>query len=290
MKKKIFAGVLAGAMALSLVACGQAGTVPTENPDVNAAVDETVNKIDEALNELAEDLSSVGEDTTSTDETTTDDAASGVMTYADYVAAELDSEVTVDCYVQDCQSWWDNKITVYAADEDGAYFIYNMACTEEQAQDVIGGAHIRVTGYKTEWEGEVEIADATFEKVDDETFFATPVDVTAALGTEEIADYMNQLVTFTGLKVAPSIDADGNEAAFLYSWNGSGTQGDDVYFNVEDANGNVYQFCIESYLRGAETDVYQAAEALEIGQEINCEGFLYWYGGINPHIIEIYDL
>ena len=49
------------------------------------------------------------------------------ITHADYVAAELDSAVTVETFVQDTQSWWDNAITVYAQSPDGAYFIYNMA-------------------------------------------------------------------------------------------------------------------------------------------------------------------
>ena len=48
----------------------------------------------------------------------------GVMTYAEYAAAALDAEVVIECYVQATQSWWDNKITVYAADQEGAYFLY----------------------------------------------------------------------------------------------------------------------------------------------------------------------
>ena len=44
----------------------------------------------------------------------------GVMTYAEYAAAALDAEVVIEAYVQATQSWWDNKITVYAQDKDGA--------------------------------------------------------------------------------------------------------------------------------------------------------------------------
>ncbi|MBQ0010597.1 MAG: hypothetical protein KBS76_05820, partial [Ruminococcus sp.] len=55
----------------------------------------------------------------------------GVMTYDEYVAAELDSKVVIETYVQAKQSWWDNKATVYSQDKDGAYFLYNMACSEE---------------------------------------------------------------------------------------------------------------------------------------------------------------
>ena len=36
----------------------------------------------------------------------------------------LDSEVTVETYVQAKQSWWEDKATVYTQDKDGAYFVY----------------------------------------------------------------------------------------------------------------------------------------------------------------------
>ena len=67
----------------------------------------------------------------------------GVMTYAEYAAAALDTEVVVECYVQGHQSWWDNKITVYAQDGEGGYFMYEMACSEEDAAKLeIGRAHV----------------------------------------------------------------------------------------------------------------------------------------------------
>ena len=69
--------------------------------------------------------------TTTTPSTPTFDPSAkseGTMTYAEYAAADLDSEVVVECFVQAHQSWWDNKITVYAADPDGAYFMYEMTC------------------------------------------------------------------------------------------------------------------------------------------------------------------
>ena len=87
----------------------------------------------------------------------------GVMTYAEYVAAELDSKVVVETYVQAKQSWWEDKATVYTQDKDGAYFIYNMACSEADYAKLNVGTKIKVTGTKSEWSGEIEIVDATFE-------------------------------------------------------------------------------------------------------------------------------
>ena len=34
--------------------------------------------------------------------------AEGTMTYAEYAAAALEAPVTVECFVQGNQSWWDN--------------------------------------------------------------------------------------------------------------------------------------------------------------------------------------
>ena len=175
---------------------------------------------------------------------------------------------------------------IYAQDEDGAYFLYNMACSEEDYEKLVPGATIQVTGYKTEWSGEVEIIDATFEFVDGE-FIAEPFDATELLGKDELIDHQNQLATFKGLTVEPAgKDADGNDVAFLYNWDGSGSEGDDLYFNVS-YNGQTYSFVVESYLCDASSDVYAAVKALEIGQTIDAEGFLYWYEGVNPHITSV---
>jgi len=209
----------------------------------------------------------------------------GVMTYAEYVAAELDTPVVIETYVQAKQSWWDNKATVYTQDRDGAYFLYNMACSEADYAKLTVGTKIKVTGTKSAWSGEVEIIDATFE-IESGNFVASPVDVTALLGTDQLIDHQNQFVSFKGMKVEASTDADGNQAAFLYSYDGSGEEGSDLYFKVS-YNGTTYTFTVESYLCDASTDVYKAVKALNVGDTIDMEGFLYWYNGVNPHITSV---
>ena len=42
------------------------------------------------------------------------DETAAVMTHDEYVAAELETEVTVETYVQAHQSWWNDQITIYA--------------------------------------------------------------------------------------------------------------------------------------------------------------------------------
>ena len=208
------------------------------------------------------------------------------MTYADYIAADLDTEVTVETYVQAKQSWWEDKATLYTQNEDGAFFIYNCACSEADYELLVPGTKIIVTGYKSEWSGEVEIVDATFEIVEADPFIAEAADVTELLGTDELAAHMNEFVAFKGMTVEASKDADGNDVAFLYNWDGSGEKGNDLYFNVS-VNGATYNFTVESYLCGADTEVYQAVENLAIGDVIDMEGFLYWYEGANPHTTSV---
>lgn len=215
--------------------------------------------------------------------------AEGAMSYADYAAAELDTEVTVTAYVQAHQSWWDGKVTIYAADPDGAYFLYEVPMSEEDAKKLVPGAKFTATGYKSEWSGEVEIADiSNFQFIEDgDTFVAEPVDVTDLLGTDALIEKMNQLVTFKGMTVEPStIEGDETQHAFLYSWDGSGEEGSDLYFNVS-RDGATYTFTVESYLCGPGTDVYEAVKALNVGDVVDLEGFLYWYNGANPHITAV---
>ena len=204
-----------------------------------------------------------------------------VMTHEEYVAAELDTAVTIETYVQATQAWWDGKITVYAQSQDGAYFIYNMTCAEEDAAKLIPGTKIRVKGYKAEWSGEVEVIDATFEIIEGEPFIAEAEDVTAKLGTDELINCQNELVAFKGMTVE-AYDETG--AAFAYK--NAENKTDDLYFKVSK-DGVTYEFCVEYYLCNENTDVYKAVENLKVGDVIDLEGFLYWYNGANPHITKV---
>lgn len=268
-------------LALLLAACALLGLLAgcSASPD-----EETLARIDDmaARVEAAEEKLS----TLEAEKAAAEEAAAAIMTHEEYMAADIDSPVTVETYVQATQSWWEDQITVYAQSEDGAYFIYNMACPEADADKLVPGTHIRVSGYKAEWSGEIEIADASFEIIDGDGFIAEPEDVTALLGSDKLIDHQNEFVSFTGLTVVASEAADGSDAAFLYNWDGSGEDGNDLYFNVS-LNDEVYTFTVESYLCGAGTEVYEAVKSLKIGDTVDMEGFLYWYEGVNPHITSV---
>lgn len=294
--KKLTAAFLACAMVFSMTACAGGNATESKETQVQSQESETVQAVEseesvESETPAQEAESSSADETTAADETTGEAAegsTAGVMSYEEYMAAEVDTEVTVEAYVQAKQSWWEDKATVYAQSPDGAYFFYNMVCSEEDYEKLVPGTKIQVTGYKAEWSGEVEIMDGTFEFVEGgDTYVAEPMDVTELLGTEELINHQNKLVEFKGMTVeAAGQDENGNDVAYLYNWDGSGTEGDDLYFNVS-YNGQTYTFVVESYLCDSTSEVYAAVKNLQIGQTIDMEGFLYWYEGVNPHITSV---
>ena len=216
-----------------------------------------------------------------------------VMTYDEFAAIEVveggeQIAVVVDCYIAAVESWYNGACHIYALCEEGGYYIYGYECTEDEAAALVPGMKIRVSGFKTVWSGEVEIVDATIEVLEGTAPEFTVDDVTALVGTEELAKHMNDLVAFKGMTVVASKDANGNEAAFLYKWDGSGSQGSDLYFNVAIGE-TVYTFTVNVYMvgTGVDSEVYKAVEALKIGDVIDIEGFLYWYNGAQTHVTAV---
>ena len=259
--KKIIAMLLVLTMVLSFAACAKTEAPATEAPAVEAPATEA--PVDTAPAAEEEGILDGGADI----------AVDAVLTHEEFMAAELESVVCVETYVQGHQSWWDNKITVYCQSEDGAYFLYELQCSEEDAAKLVPGTKIRVTGDKAEWAGEVEIMNGTFEFVEAEPYIAEALDVTELLGTDELINHQNEFVSFTGMTVE----------AIEYK---NGEPGDDIYVTVSK-DGASYSFCVEVYLTGPETEVYATVGTLNVGDLVNVEGFLYWYEGVNPHITAI---
>jgi hypothetical protein len=219
-----------------------------------------------------------------TNEEAPDVKGEGVMTHAEYAAAAKNDKVVVETYVQAKQGWWDNKAVLYTQDKEGAYFIYNIAMSEDEYNKLTPGTKIKVTGYKTDFEGmqEIDGTDATYEILEG-NYVAPAKDVTALLASEDLIKHQGEFVAFKGMTVEKANDAGD---AFMYKWNGSGQDGDDLYFNVS-VDGKTYSFTVESYLCGQGTEVYEAVKQLKVGDKIDMEGFLYWYQGVNPHITKV---
>lgn len=212
-----------------------------------------------------------GETTTTTTEKKPDEVT--VLTWSEFMQTEDDAPIVIEGYVQGKQSWWADKCSLYLQDENGGYFVYELTCSEEDYARLTVGTKIRVTGYKTSWADLHEVASgATFEIVDG-SYVAEPVDLTDKLGTEELFNYQTTLVEFKGLTVV-SIEYK------------NGAPGDDIYVTVS-YNGAEYDFCVERYLTGPETEVYTTVGALVAGDVIDVVGFAYWYNGINTHITNV---
>lgn len=242
---------------LLAVACVACDTTPNVSDDDSSAADNSDESSDAVSDESVNDNS---------------DESVEVMTYAEFVAAELNTLVCVETYVQAKQSWYENKAVFYTQNEEGAYFLYDMPCTEEEYNELTVGTKIRVTGYKAEWSGEIEIIEATFEVLEG-SYVAEPTDVTDLLGTDELIEKQNMLVSFNDLTIEK----------IEYR---NGEPGDDIYVTVSKDGAN-YEFCVERYLTDPETDVYKAFADLAQGDVVDIEGFLYWYSGVNTHITSV---
>ena len=278
--KKITALLLTFVLVMACVGCGKDEDPSSGESSTGSVESSEGTEPVESGSESTEPVESGSESTESGEA-----GSEGVLTHEEYMAAAVDTEVVIEAYVQAKQSWWEDKATIHAQDEDGAYFLYNMVCSEEDYAKLTPGTKIRATGFKAEWAGEIEIMEGTFEILEG-NYIAEAEDVTALLGSEDLIDLQNKFVAFKGMTVEASKDPDGNEVAFLYNYDGSGQEGDDLYFNVS-VNGATYTFTVESYLCDKDSDVYAAVKALNIGDKIDMEGFLYWYEGVNPHITSV---
>ena len=216
-------------------------------------------------------------------ETETQAPASTAMSHAEYLAAAQDAPVEIECYVQATQSWWDNKIVIYAQDKTGGYFAYNVSCTEAEAAKLVPGTKININGFKTFYKGMPEVADgATLTIIEGaDTYIAEAVDMTDLLGKQELVDKAGMKAAFKGLTIA----------AINYK---NDAPGDDIYVDLTLGD-KTYSFCVERYLTDPETDVYKAFADLKAGDKVDIEGFVYWYDadedasgdGINTHITKV---
>ena len=206
--------------------------------------------------------------------------------YEDFKNAQVGQQVTIESYIlaKTAKNDWGN-VNLYLQDDNAAYYVYRMAVTDAQYDELVVGKRIKITGEKASWKDENEFAEgtSTFEMMSGDSYSPAALDVTANFGnTEELIKKQNFFVAFKGL----SIVADEQGNAWTYKYNGSGEEGDDIYFYVE-LNGVKYQWLIESDLCGINTDVYKAAKQLKAGDTVDLEGFLYWYNGPQPHITKI---
>ena len=225
-----------------------------------------------------------GETTTETKapETTTT-VATNVLSYDEYIAAEVGSEVTIEAYITGRTTWYNNAASFYLADDNGGYYVYNLPCTEEEYASLLINKKLQVTGAKAEWKGEVEINCQTatenggWQLCDGEDFNPSSTNITS-IAKDVLDNYKNQSVKALGLTVTKAPYTNFEDFTL------EPKAGADVYFEVKDDAGNTATFVVEAYLENSQygSDVYNAVCALNVGDRIDLEGFVYYWE--NPQL------
>ena len=225
-----------------------------------------------------------------TDNSTVKPEDVAAMKYSEYMAAAENSNVVIEGYVQKyAYNKEYHKVSMFICDDDGAYYAYGAACSEEQASKLAEGIHVKVSGKKSSWSGETEIGEGCIFYILEGSRIYDAVDISGKLSqTAELEKMMNQKIRVSGLLVEASTDAEGNPASFLYNWDGSGKKGagSDLYFSLSE-DGKAYSFCVESDEDAEGSEVYSAVTSLNIGDIIDLEGMLYWYNGPNVHVSRV---
>lgn len=212
-----------------------------------------------------------------------------VMTYKEFMDAEVGSNVIVEGFVAAKQTWWNDKVIAYLVGKTAGegYLGYNLKVTEEESNTLLAiGNYVRIYGEKGAYAGEEEVINNYKIQVLETTDKpAEPIDLTNKLTS--LMDYQNAYFTVT-LTVKEYTTTDDNTGV---AENGAyGYQGDnptkDLYFTLTDGT-NDLACCIESYLTNKTTDVYAAVLGLNVGDKVRVTGYLYWWNGANPHIVSV---
>ena len=209
-----------------------------------------------------------------------------VLSYQEFVGKALNEQVVIRGYVQDKADFYENgeksNTSLYLRDDNGAYYAYRVYLTKEDFDKIQIGSLVEVKGTKSEWNGEVEIAEGCTCKLlegDKKTYPA--VDLSDKLA--DAKDYINQLVSIKGMTVV----GYGDEGLpFSYTYGGGGDRGSDLYLNLAK-DGKTYLFVVESSIRNENTDVYNAVEALELGETVDVEGYAYFYNGLQLQLTKV---
>ncbi len=98
--RKLICAVLALCLACSMAAC--AGSNNSSSSASESSTSES-SVVEESSSEAAEESSEAAEESSESGTEAT------VLSYDEYMAAELDSEVTIQAYVQAKQSWWEGQ-------------------------------------------------------------------------------------------------------------------------------------------------------------------------------------
>lgn len=197
------------------------------------------------------------------------------LTYNEFMATNYGEQVTVAGYVQAKMAYISEgqNTSLFVKDQtsDNAYFIYNAIMTQDVYNSITEGTPIKITGTKNVFNKQIQIANATVEVLSGTPVVTNPIDITTIFASSA-SDYLNRKIQLTGFTVETFSDG----AVFHYGYNGSGSNGDAIFFNAS-YNGVTYLFTVNNYLTDPSTEVYTAVQNLQAGQTITIQGYMYVY-------------
>lgn len=195
-------------------------------------------------------------------------------TYGEYLAAEPGENVTLLCYVQGCQDWREDRITIFAQDHDGGYYLRGMKCGFREARQLVPGTKIKVTGNKyVDQLGNTWIADGSFQILDG-SWIPKPASITHWIENDEILEHQYKKIRMKGLKVV--------SAEFF-------ADEDVYYFQLQQAN-QCCEAAVIGYMVGTHSDAYNAAGLLQAGDVVDVEAFLYGKTGYEKLLFMVTDI
>lgn len=206
-----------------------------------------------------------------------------VISYSEFLSADDSRPVTIESYLQEKQAWSEGRTNIHLQDEAGAYYIYNLPCSQEEYDGLKRGQKLRIQGYKTEFSGQIQITDAVFSVLDG-VYVAEAEDISDLLNTDELYLRLNRNVRFHAMTVEPMFDG---VSAFYYGWDNSGTaKVSDLYFTASNGKESL-TFLVKTQMSGNDSDVYRTAENLRVGDVVDLVGILCWYNGPQPLVTSI---
>ncbi|MBO4770147.1 MAG: hypothetical protein J5563_05135 [Clostridia bacterium] len=209
----------------------------------------------------------------------------GVLKYSEFIAAADQAEnIAIEAYIQGkvYSSQYQN-VCLFLADADGGYYVYRMPCTDADDAKLVIGQKVKITGSKAIWKGlhEFKEGTATYEILEG-NYIADVADIT---NETDLSKFMSMKVAVKGAEIVAKT-VDGTDYAFLYQWNGSGDEGDDIYFDVKIGEAT-YTFVVETDLADKDSAAYKAIQGIKIGDKVDLEGFLYWYDGAQLQVTSV---
>lgn len=221
----------------------------------------------------------------------------GVMSYAQFMAAENGDFVRIQGYISAKQSWYAGKATMYLTDAKGeGYFAYEIPMTQEEYNTKYTvGTCIELKATKTIYSGEHEIMGSNLNsiKVVEDAYAMDQIAIDVSNDVSVAATSKVQNAYFTAvLKVKEYATTDPNATVApnkAYGFKGDAAT-DDLYFTLVDKAGNELSCCVEYYLTGTATSVYQMVLSTDfvVDAYVKVTGYMYFYDDKpNPHITSI---